>query len=527
MKTLLRAALIILLACQSAAAETFTIDWDTKYPTWMGLEVLHRAFASETTAARNNCYLTMGRFGLSRVRIELTDEVDNGDFTYNYTTVDEHAQSIHDRVHPYAIANAGILRNLELSICYVGYSLATHPVQPNPHLTISTWTAYMVAMVARLESQLASLGTPLKVSFIEPCLEPDHTDQPITSVGTNDAAGVTLFGDYCTALITALDAAGYQRIKLIGPSCYQTAKTLLWAYTHTTNIEDNYPAVYARMAEISNHGYGGFTNPNFSTLISNTIAGGKVPSMTEYVGLEGKEAFDLVLAGVRRIQKFGPMTLDRASGGSNGLLLKNSTSSPDHTAYGATGDLDSPIFNTDTPSLSLLFESAKVGSQRIGTTRSGGSRTTMAFTRFDGKLVFILRDAPTTLSGTIAVTSGSPTVTGTSTSFTTQLSPGSKFVVEGDPTVRIVDTIASNTSLTLLTNIATTASGRDAYTSAPFTIAGLNPGTYRIKYATFETRLGSANPAVVDDGTFAVGRAGTSPSLDYPQASGLWIAIQQ
>ena len=61
------------------------------------------------------------------------------------------------------------------------------------------------------------------------------------------------------------------------------------------------------------------------------------------------------------------------------------------------------------------------------------------------------------LEGTVAITNGSPTVTGTGTFFQTELKSGDIIYING--VQYTVSSIASNTSLTLTTNAAVTASG--------------------------------------------------------------------
>lgn len=65
------------------------------------------------------------------------------------------------------------------------------------------------------------------------------------------------------------------------------------------------------------------------------------------------------------------------------------------------------------------------------------------------------------LAGTVALTAGSPTVTGTSTTFTTDLAVGAVVQFQGESTIYRVAAIGSNTSLTLSQLYAgTTQSGR-------------------------------------------------------------------
>jgi hypothetical protein len=67
------------------------------------------------------------------------------------------------------------------------------------------------------------------------------------------------------------------------------------------------------------------------------------------------------------------------------------------------------------------------------------------------------------LTGTVAKTNGSAVLTGTGTTFLSQLSPGQVIDVPGTATERkVVKSIASNTSLTVWSNFANTASGQTA-----------------------------------------------------------------
>lgn len=67
------------------------------------------------------------------------------------------------------------------------------------------------------------------------------------------------------------------------------------------------------------------------------------------------------------------------------------------------------------------------------------------------------------LTGTVSKTAGSATLTGSDTSFTTELSVGQVISVPGGATEkRVVTAIASNTSLTVSANFTNTASGQTA-----------------------------------------------------------------
>jgi hypothetical protein len=67
------------------------------------------------------------------------------------------------------------------------------------------------------------------------------------------------------------------------------------------------------------------------------------------------------------------------------------------------------------------------------------------------------------LTGTVAKTASSPTITGTGTAFTSQLRAGDEIVVPGTANERlVVQSITSDTSLTTTTNAANTATGQTA-----------------------------------------------------------------
>lgn len=74
---------------------------------------------------------------------------------------------------------------------------------------------------------------------------------------------------------------------------------------------------------------------------------------------------------------------------------------------------------------------------------------------------------PTALAGTVAVTNGSATVTGTGTAFTTALNVGDMVKVDVDGTWYKVLSIGSNTSLTLETTFAGTTDSGLAATKEP------------------------------------------------------------
>ena len=67
------------------------------------------------------------------------------------------------------------------------------------------------------------------------------------------------------------------------------------------------------------------------------------------------------------------------------------------------------------------------------------------FFEFDGQTLYtVLRNSTNQINGTVSVTNGSATVTGTGTQFTTQLQPGSYIVIRGQ-SYRVVQIGASNT----------------------------------------------------------------------------------
>lgn len=92
------------------------------------------------------------------------------------------------------------------------------------------------------------------------------------------------------------------------------------------------------------------------------------------------------------------------------------------------------------------------------------------------------------LTGTVAKSSGSATLTGTGTAFTTELSVGQVIQVPGTAVeTKVVIAIASNTSLTVGSNFANTASGQTANrTNSYFTIpTTAGAGKYRMTFAGY------------------------------------------
>lgn len=103
------------------------------------------------------------------------------------------------------------------------------------------------------------------------------------------------------------------------------------------------------------------------------------------------------------------------------------------------------------------------------------------------------------LAGTVAVTNGSPTVTGTGTAFSTALAAGDAVSIGGG--TYVVLSIVSNTSLTLTTNYTgTTASGLTVYADQKF--LAIDNGASVNKFS-FERNAGS-NPGLSTTNTKAV-----------------------
>ena len=118
----------------------------------------------------------------------------------------------------------------------------------------------------------------------------------------------------------------------------------------------------------------------------------------------------------------------------------------------------------------------------------------------DQKAEFVLSlngTATVTGTGTVTVTSGSPTLTGSGTTFSTKFIAGDKILIGSTSEVYIIQTVNSNTSLTLTTNV-TTASAGSAYKKQYYKgdILGLN----RIGFSgTSRTATVSSSTSVVFD----------------------------
>ena len=115
-----------------------------------------------------------------------------------------------------------------------------------------------------------------------------------------------------------------------------------------------------------------------------------------------------------------------------------------------------------------------------------------------------------TLAGTLTATNGSPTVTGVGTLFTTQLAFGDAITLSGVPYT--VQTVTSNTSLTLSANYAGTTS------SSLTLVAALRPAAIDGTYAGLTVRefgISSAN-SVVTTTTPAIIKVSLGPLAKYP-----------
>ncbi len=109
-------------------------------------------------------------------------------------------------------------------------------------------------------------------------------------------------------------------------------------------------------------------------------------------------------------------------------------------------------------------------------------------------------------AGTVQVTAGGNTVTGTGTSFTTTLTPGDMILIAGTTTGQYatVSKITSNTSLTTTTNFASSASGVH-YT--PFTQSSNTTGPGTVSSTSTSVTGSSGTVATTFTSTFAAGDA--------------------
>lgn len=128
-------------------------------------------------------------------------------------------------------------------------------------------------------------------------------------------------------------------------------------------------------------------------------------------------------------------------------------------------------------------------------------------------------DSGSNLTGTVSKTNGSATITGSSTSFSSELSVGQVISIPGTSVeIGVVSAIASNTSLTLYQTMAHSASGqtakrRNEYASCPAGFAGyylLTGGTFINGGASQDTPM---NFNV--NGSAVIG-SGITPDQDQP-----------
>lgn len=133
---------------------------------------------------------------------------------------------------------------------------------------------------------------------------------------------------------------------------------------------------------------------------------------------------------------------------------------------------------------------------------------------------------PTSLAGTVSVTNGSTTVTGSGTSFTSALNVGDMIKVDADGTWYKVAAIGSNTSLTLETAYAGTTASGQAATKEPLSASqtDLQASTNKFRKGmdatypqvsgqtvTFRSTFGAseANFAINEGGIFNASSGGT------------------
>jgi hypothetical protein len=155
--------------------------------------------------------------------------------------------------------------------------------------------------------------------------------------------------------------------------------------------------------------------------------------------------------------------------------------------------------------------------QASGPTISTGSEQVLAWPSTDDRDTDSYHfTSAAALTGTVAKTATSPTITGSGTSFTTELSVNQVFQVPGTATeIVVVKSIESNTSLTAWSNLANTASGQTGtrlnnYVAIP---AGLG-GVYWLGLNTaFTTSVVAGSYIRIDIGGVTTGAQVTVQNL--------------
>lgn len=165
----------------------------------------------------------------------------------------------------------------------------------------------------------------------------------------------------------------------------------------------------------------------------------------------------------------GANTAAKLSVGSNGQVLTADS-----------GETTGMKWSTPTATPAFHGAAAYNSSNYAFTTGGAENFISLNTENHDTDLYHFTSDAA--LTGTVAKASGSPTITGTGTSFTTELSIGQVVTIPGTAVeVAIVSAITDNTHFTASANMANTASGQTATRRSGFyVIPSGKGGTYLV-----------------------------------------------
>jgi hypothetical protein len=353
-----------------AVPEVLTVNRNQTFQTWVGWEATAAIYGEDLNApwfpaARNTVVNKLAMLGVSQVRLEVQDEIDNGAGQYNWTVFDRKVNQIVKPLRDELLLRRG--ETLKVNVCNVSFGSGAVP--NHPHLNSTTFGNFAAAAVDR-----AARIHGLSVGYFEICLEPDNV------------AGDTVFdtplrmANAINAVRTALNARGYSYVKIIAPSCVNTATALSWMQTLNTT----YNSAFSKVSLLSYHRYSSSAVSTVTSIGNFAVSTGKQTAMNEYLDGNVDHLYkDLIYGRVSLWQKYGMASwaLNPNTRYANAGLFKINASNPNNVIVSD---------GLNTPALRQYFSNIRPGAVRVAATGAPSAMSATAWNGPNGKLVVVV-----------------------------------------------------------------------------------------------------------------------------------------
>jgi hypothetical protein len=347
-----------------------TVNRNATFQTWTGWEATAHIYGDDTNASwfpavRNQVVYRAALLGVSQLRLEVRDEIDHGNGTYDWTEFDRKINLVVKPLRDELLLRRG--ETLKVNVCNVSFGSGAVP--NHPHLNPTVFGNYAAAAVDR-----AARIHGLSVSYFEICLEPDN-------VGGNTVFNTPLrMSNAINAARSALNARGYSYVKLIAPSCVNTQTALNWMQT----LQSSYSSAFSKINLLSYHRYTSSTQSVITSIGELARTSGKQSGMTEYLSATCDHLYrDLTWGRASLWQRFGLASNSQNTNASyaNAGLFKINAANTNNVVVSD---------GTSTPAVRQYFANIRPGAVRCTVTSSPAGYNATAWNGPNSNFVLIV-----------------------------------------------------------------------------------------------------------------------------------------